>query len=60
MRGRLLLGAITAVMLMAVALSGGRSPAVGQAKPAVKKLDLGTSLPRRSRAGSPSSGCARS
>ena len=30
MRGRLLLGAITAVMLMAVALSGGGSPAVGQ------------------------------
>jgi tripartite ATP-independent transporter DctP family solute receptor len=40
MRGRLLLGAITAVMLMAVALSGGGSPAVGQAKPTAKKLDL--------------------
>ena len=43
MRGRELFGAVAVVMavaLAAVALSGGQSPAVGQAKPAAKKLDL--------------------
>ena len=38
MRG--LFSAVAAVVLLTVALAGGRSPAVGQAKPAVKKLDL--------------------
>ena len=40
MRGRLLFSATTAVVLMAVALSGGHTPAAGQAKPGAKKLDL--------------------
>src|SRR2546428_11511025 len=39
MRGRLF-GAVAVVLLVAVALSGARSPAAGQAKPAVKKLDF--------------------
>jgi tripartite ATP-independent transporter DctP family solute receptor len=40
MRGRLF-GAVAVVgLLAAAALSGGRSPAAGQAKPAVKKLDF--------------------
>jgi len=39
MRARLF-GAVTVVLLVAVALSGARSPATGQAKPAVKKLDF--------------------
>src|SRR5438093_5884 len=37
MRGRLF-GAVAVVVLVAVALSGGRSPAAGQAKPTAKKL----------------------
>ena len=40
MRGRLLFSATTAVVLMAVALSGSHTPAAGQAKPGAKKLDL--------------------
>ena len=40
MRGRVVFGAVTAVVMVAVALSGVRSPAVGQAKPGGKKLDL--------------------
>src|SRR5947199_5788787 len=39
MRGRLF-GAVAVVVLVAVALSGGRSPAAGQAKPTAKKLDF--------------------
>src|SRR5262245_10024614 len=39
MRGRLF-AVVLAVVLVAVALVGGRSPADGQAKPGVKKLDL--------------------
>src|SRR5438093_3378274 len=39
MRGRLL-GAVAVVLLAAVVLSGGRSPASGQAKPEAKKLDF--------------------
>src|SRR5439155_12046822 len=38
MRGRLF--GVAMVLLVAAALSGGRSPAAGQAKPGVKKLDL--------------------
>ena len=39
MRGRLL-SAVAVVLLVAVVLSGGRSPASGQAKPGAKKLDF--------------------
>ena len=40
MRGRLFFGAVVAGVLVAIALAGGHSPAVGQAKPGAKKLDL--------------------
>src|SRR5207244_9817926 len=39
MRGRLF-GAVAVVLLLAVVMSGGRSPASGQAKPGAKKLDF--------------------
>jgi len=40
MRGRLFGASVVAVLLVAVVLSGGRSPAAGQAKPTPKKLDF--------------------
>src|SRR6266480_3263140 len=41
MRGRLIGAmAVVGLLVVVVALSGGRSPAAGQAKPAVKKLDF--------------------
>src|SRR5262249_55077939 len=40
MRGRVVFGTVTAVVMVAVGLSGVQSPAVGQAKPGAKKLDL--------------------
>jgi tripartite ATP-independent transporter DctP family solute receptor len=40
MRGRVFGVAAVMVLLVAAALSGGRNPAAGQAKPGVKKLDL--------------------
>src|SRR4029453_12178415 len=40
MRGRLFGAAATVLLVVAVALSGGHSPASGQAKPGVKKLDF--------------------
>jgi len=40
MRGRLFGTAVVALLLVAVALSGGQNPVSGQAKPGAKKLDF--------------------